>query len=187
MPNMKHEESSLLWGQSKQLGHSPLWLLRLLPGRLVQNRGISEMEILQWLSVPGRVFISSLLFAVFWESLWHYPPDCWFLFSMWPWFPLKHTTGWALKSVLVMLSLKFSLWFPIHWAAKVRKKGVVPVWVGSRAGKMGRHQGVLGPSSCPGSAGMIAMLVPSLLTRYEPSASMSWTVSKAMLSHGPCP
>lgn len=52
---------------------------------------------------------------------------------------------------------------------------------------MGRHQGILGPPSCPGGARMTAILVPSLLTRYKPPAYRSWTASRAMSSHGPCP
>lgn len=184
---MKHKESSWLWAQSKQLGPAPLWLLSLVPGRLVQTRWISEMEMLPWgCHVPGRGFIISLLFAVFWESLWYYSPNCHFLFAPWPQFPMKHAAGWALKSLLVMLSWKISLWFSIHWTTKVRKESCA--WLsGEGAGKMGRHQGILGPPSCPGGARMTAILVPSLLTRYKTPAYRSWTASRAMSSHGPCP
>lgn len=41
---------------------------------------------------------------------------------------MNHAAECALKSLLVTLSLKFSLWFLIHWVAKVRKVSCLFEW-----------------------------------------------------------
>lgn len=65
-----------------------------------------QNEFLKWRCCHDCLFLAEVLwipyfsFDAFWENLWHYSADFWFLFVPCLWFPMKRAAEWALKWVL---------------------------------------------------------------------------------------